>query len=82
MLPEMNTRHRDGTVGNVFVHITDELPGGAPPAEPAVIEQEGCIYHPRIAGAVVGQILKVRNNDSTLHNIHSLSKQAAVDDSS
>ena len=65
--------HRDRTVGNVFVHITDELPGGAPPAEPALIEQEGCIYHPRIAGAVVGQTLKVRNNDSTLHNIHSLS---------
>ncbi|MCP4245678.1 MAG: hypothetical protein GY778_01385 [bacterium] len=66
--------HRDRTVGNVFVHVTGDLPGAAPPAEPAVIEQEGCIYHPRIGGAVVGPTLKVRNNDSTLHNVHALSK--------
>ena len=65
--------HRDRTVGNVFVHLTGDLSGAAP-AEPTVIDQEGCIYHPRIAGAVVGQTLKVRNNDATLHNIHALSE--------
>jgi hypothetical protein len=38
-----------------------------------VIDQRGCMYHPRIQGARVGQTLEVRNSDSTLHNIHSLS---------
>ena len=66
--------HRDGTLGNVFIHITDDL-AGSPPSDPATIVQEGCIYHPRILGAVVGQTLMVRNNDSTLHNIHSLSEK-------
>lgn len=66
--------HRDKTIGNVFVHLVGDLPAGAPPAEPALIVQEGCIYHPRVLGAVVGQTLRVRNDDATLHNIHSLSE--------
>ncbi len=74
VIQKMVDLHRDRTVGNVFVHVTGDLPGGAPPAEPALVEQEGCIYHPRITGAVVGQTLKVRNNDSTLHNIHAISE--------
>ena len=67
--------NRDKSVDSVFVHIVDEVAGGAASSEPVVIEQQGCIYHPRIAGAVVGQTLKVRNNDSTLHNIHPLSEK-------
>ncbi len=73
VVQEFVTLNRDKSVDNVFIHITDEVAGGSAPSEPVVIEQEGCIYHPRIAGAMVGQRLTVRNNDSTLHNIHSLS---------
>ena len=39
---------------------------------PVVIDQRGCIYHPRIQGARVGQTIEVKNSDQTLHNIHSL----------
>jgi plastocyanin len=74
VVQELVSLNADKTVDNVFVHITDEVAGGAAPSEPVLIEQEGCIYHPRIAGAMAGQTLKVRNNDSTLHNIHSLSE--------
>ncbi|MEE8526776.1 MAG: TonB-dependent receptor [Thermoanaerobaculia bacterium] len=74
VVQEFVSLNRDKTVDNVFIHITDEVAGGSAPSEPVLIEQEGCIYHPRIAGAMVGQKLKVRNNDSTLHNIHSLSE--------
>jgi plastocyanin len=64
----------DGSINNVFVHITNDVAySGGPPSEPVVIEQEGCIYRPRILGAMVGQELLVRNLDSTLHNIHSRS---------
>ncbi|RMH18390.1 MAG: TonB-dependent receptor [Acidobacteria bacterium] len=65
----------DKAIGNVFVHLLGDVPyDGGPPAEPVVIEQRGCIYHPRIAGAVSGQVLKVINADSTLHNIHTQSE--------
>jgi len=66
---------RDGSVANVFLHIVDDIPyGGPPPAEPVTIEQEGCIYHPRVSGAMIGQYLNVRNNDNTLHNIRAQSE--------
>lgn len=81
VVQELVSLNPDKSVDNVFVHVVDDVAGprqagGAVPAEPVVIEQEGCIYHPRIAGAVVGQTLKVRNNDSTLHNIHTQSEKA------
>lgn len=71
---EMVSLHDDGSVGNVFVHITDEVPGAAAPSTPVEIDQRGCIYHPRISGAVTGQTLLIRNNDATLHNIHTTSE--------
>jgi plastocyanin len=76
VVQELVSLNADKTVDNVFVHITGEVAGGSAPTEPVLIEQEGCIYHPRIAGAMAGQKLTVRNNDSTLHNIHSLSDGA------
>jgi plastocyanin len=39
------------------------------------------MYHPVISGAQVGQTLVIRNDDSTLHNIHSLSKIYTFDQS-
>jgi plastocyanin len=62
----------NGTLKNVFVHLTGSVPGASsPPAQPIVIEQLGCVYHPRVAAARVGQALQVVNSDNTLHNIHS-----------
>ncbi len=71
VVQDMVSLNEDGSVDKVFVHIVDDVAydGGAP-AEPILVEQEGCIYHPRISGAVTGQTMKIRNNDSTLHNIH------------
>lgn len=67
----------DKSINNVFVHLTGDVAYGGPvPSEPVVVEQEGCIYHPRVLGAMVGQELLVRNLDPTLHNIHSQSTQS------
>ncbi len=65
----------NGTLKNVFVHIKEGLKGKfSPPKEPALIDQKGCIYHPRVTGVMIGQKLKVRNSDPTLHNVHAWSK--------
>ncbi len=63
-----------GAVGEVFVHLTGEVTySGGVPTKPVVIVQEGCIYHPKVSGGMVGQTLKVINKDATLHNIHAIS---------
>jgi len=39
-------------------------------AQPAVINQKGCLYDPQILAIQTGQKLLVKNSDPTLHNIH------------
>lgn len=74
VVQETVLRAADGGLANVFVNLKGNLPKGGG-AKPAVVEQRGCVYHPRILGARVGQSLEVKNSDQTLHNIHSMSKK-------
>ena len=46
----------------------------SPPENPAVIDQNGCVYIPHVLGMMVGQDLDILNSDGTLHNIHALPK--------
>ena len=46
----------------------------SPPENPAVIDQNGCVYVPHVLGVMVGQDLDILNSDGTLHNIHALPK--------
>ena len=39
-------------------------------AQPAVIDQKGCIYTPQIVAIQTGQKLLVKNSDPALHNVH------------
>jgi plastocyanin len=61
----------NGHVANVFVRVTGGLPAGPypMPAGPATIDQDGCIYTPRVVGVMVGQDLEITNSDPLLHNI-------------
>ena len=61
----------DDTFGNVLVYVSKGLDGKkfAPPKEPAVLDQSGCVYTPHVVGVMVGQTLQVRNSDATLHNV-------------
>ncbi len=58
-------------LANVVVRITKNAPaGGKVPATPVVIDQQDCMYHPRVQAAMEGQKINVKNSDGTLHNIH------------
>ncbi|MDP6539338.1 MAG: carboxypeptidase regulatory-like domain-containing protein [Planctomycetota bacterium] len=61
----------DGRLQNVFVTVKG-LRGvdAQPPAEAALLDQQGCIYTPRVLGLQVGQTLRVRNGDPLNHNVH------------
>jgi hypothetical protein len=63
----------DGSLANVFVEVQGKFSPTPVPAEPVTIDQQGCLYRPRVVGARVGQILQIRNGDALLHNVHSLS---------
>ena len=65
-----------GRLANVVVSVRpaggQDLPRGAPPADPAHLDQEGCQYHPRVLAMRVGQPIVVSNSDPLLHNVHAL----------
>lgn len=64
-----------GGVEYVFVYVKEGVKGTFPAkAEPAVIDQKGCLYAPRVVGLQVGQPLKFTNSDQTLHNVHGMPK--------
>lgn len=61
---------KDGKLANVVVRITRNAPSAPAPSEPVVIDQQGCVYHPRVSAVVKGQKLQIKNSDGTLHNVH------------
>jgi hypothetical protein len=65
----------DGSLANVFVRLEGKFTKSAVPATPVVLNQNGCIYAPRVIGMRLGQTLQVKNSDSLLHNVHSGSSQ-------
>lgn len=64
----------NGTLRWVFVYVKEGLGDQqfAVSSEPAVLDQEGCMYDPHVIGMQAGQTLKILNSDPLLHNIHAL----------
>ena len=62
------------TLQNVFVYVKDGLGDRAfpIPSRPAVLDQKGCRYVPRVLGIQVGQTLEILSSDDTLHNVHAV----------
>ncbi len=64
--------NKNGTLANAFVYVKAGLEGKkfAPPASPAVMDQKGCWFEPRVLGIQTGQQFEVTNSDPLTHNIH------------
>ena len=73
VIQEVVAATADGSLANVFVRLQGTFPETPVPVEPVVIDQRACIYGPRVVGVRVGQILRIRNDDELLHNVHSSS---------
>lgn len=63
---------KNNGVGNVFVYIKSGLEGKTfePPTEQVVLDQQGCMFVPRVIGVQARQPLAVRNSDDVQHNVH------------
>jgi uncharacterized membrane protein/plastocyanin len=67
----------NGKLQNVLVRITKGLEGKIfddIPSSPVILDQKGCIYHPRVVAARVGQEVVIINSDTIFHNVRSISK--------
>lgn len=66
---------KDGKLQNAFVWVKKGLEaykGPAAPEEPIVMDQKGCVYHPHVIGARVGQKIIFLNSDPVAHNVHAV----------
>ena len=67
---------KGGALRDVFVYVKD--PAAVPadgPADPVVLDQVNCQYVPHVLGVRVGQVLRVKSSDPTMHNVHTLSRK-------
>ena len=67
----------EGGVANVFVAVVEGLAQGSRspvPDTPVVVDQEGCLYTPRVVGVAVGQSLVLQNSDPFLHNVRAVAE--------
>lgn len=72
--------NENGTLRNVIVHVQAGLGNRTfdpAPAEPVVLDQNGCVYAPRVVALQVGQPLLMQNSDPTFHNVRSRSRANA-----
>lgn len=69
---------KDGALQNVFVYIKEGLEGVSfeTSAEAVTVSNKKCVYVPHVSGIRVGQPLILLNEDPTLHNVHSYSKNS------
>jgi plastocyanin len=65
-------RAADGGLAGTFVSLQGAFPAVPVPAEPVTIDQQGCVFTPRVIGARAGQTLQVKNSDMTAHNVHGI----------
>ena len=60
-----------GQLKNVVVRIAKGVAAPTPaPSKSVVLDQNGCMYRPRVVVAQAGQQVEIRNSDQTMHNIH------------
>lgn len=62
----------------VFLKNAPAAAGSAAAAEPVVLDQVNCEYVPHVVAVRVGQTLRVKSSDPTLHNVHGLPSDNAA----
>ena len=70
-LTEENTIiNSNGTLRNVFVYLENAPATDGSTQPPALLDQVHCRYVPHAIGVQVGQPLRIRSSDPTMHNVH------------
>ncbi len=70
----------DGGLAEVFVYVKEGLPKDKKypsPSTPVKLDQEGCLYKPRVLGIQTGQTLTLVNSDPFMHNVNAQAKRGS-----
>lgn len=69
----------DGKLQNAMVYVRDGLGDRvfAVPTTPVVLDQQGCVFTPRVLGAQTDQPLQMLNSDPLAHNVHGAPKNSS-----
>ena len=61
-----------GAIRNVIIYVRSGHEGRTykVPEQPVVLDQQRCVYLPRVLTLMKGQKLKILNSDPTFHNVH------------
>jgi plastocyanin len=59
-----------GQLKNVVVRIAKGAPATPAPADETIVDQNGCMYRPRVVVTQAGQKVAIKNSDQTMHNVH------------
>ncbi len=64
----------DGALQNVIVRVVSGLGDRvfAPPAEPARMDQQGCVFVPHVLAAQANQVIEFTSSDPILHNVRAV----------
>lgn len=60
----------NGTLRDVVVRVKPGTVPGWQPKDIVKVNQQDCVYKPRVQTAVLGQQIEVSNSDETMHNVH------------
>lgn len=77
LLDESRLVSEKGEVANVFVYVKKgiEKKSYPLPEKPAVLNQDKCMFRPRVQGIRVGQEFVMRNSDPLTHNVRSFARR-------
>ena len=66
-----------GALANVVVYVKSGLGSYRfdTPKDPAVLDQVGCMYEPRVLAMMTNQPFEVKNTDPTTHNVHPIPRE-------
>ncbi len=71
---------KNGKLGNVYVYVksmhlqsgTGMASGRGSTGPAAVLDQKGCVYTPHVIAVEAGDSVEFRNEDPTMHNVHTM----------
>ena len=66
---------KKGELANVFIYVSEGLKEESfeRPKKSALMNQDGCMFEPRVQGIRVGQDFLMKNSDPLIHNVRSFS---------
>jgi hypothetical protein len=73
VIPPVVVTGDHGALADVVVYVKSGLGRYRfdTPKQPVFLDQERCMYHPRVVALMTNQTLEVTNADPTVHNVHS-----------